>query len=80
MSSGQWDLIRQVFGSWEMSCMVEKGSGLDLEKIVLRSIMACCYRCEGTALGYEGFPHCIPSPAKSLGVCMDAVGAVPCGS
>lgn len=38
MSSSQWDLIRQVFGSWETSCMIEKGSSLDLEKIVLRSL------------------------------------------
>lgn len=38
--------------------------------------MACCYLCEGTVLGYRGFPHYVSSPAKSLGVCMDAVGAV----
>lgn len=55
--------------------MVEKGSSLDLEKIVLRSVWLVAVTARAQLLGTEAFPTAfpLPSPAKSLGVCVDAV-------
>lgn len=42
--------------------------------------MACCYHCKGTAPEYRGFPHCVPSPAKSLGIAWMQWEQYSCGS
>lgn len=58
ISSSQWDLIRQVlFVSWEM---VEKGSSLDLEKIVLRSVWLVAVTVRARLLGTGAFPTVFP--------------------
>lgn len=57
---------RQQFGLAGENCALE--------------YMACCYHCKGTAPEYRGFPHCVPFPAKSLGIAWMQWEQYSCGS